>query len=150
MTKLPKISGVRSAGKTQFTITLLNFEAGDEWNVYQATRFADLVKVVDGHLTNEVTIPDLSETGNYTFFVTLNNAPLSASVSLVSNHTDEEDSYIVVHAIGSASIDVSSDTFEAPWLASDLENVPVSIITNQVIEWLFSNPLMTFGKNQTL
>ena len=147
MPKLPKIAGTRSVNKLQFVITLLNFEAGDQWNVYQAERFGDLSKVVNGHTTAEVTIPDLLETGNYTFFVTLNNAPLS--VAIISEHLDEIPPHYTVEATDEASLLQINETVTLPWLAEPILTT-MTEVEGAIVEWLFSQPLMTFGKNQTL
>lgn len=133
--------------KTQFTITLLNYEEGDQWNVYMSERFGDLSKVVDGHETAEVTIPDLLGTGNYTFFVTLNNAPLS--VAIISEHLDEIPPHYTVEATGESSLIQINETVTLPWLAEPIETT-MTEVEGAIVEWLFSQPLMTFGKNQTL
>lgn len=150
MPKEPIYAGKRSADKTQFVIDLFNFEEGDEWNVYQGNYLGVTTKVVSDHLTASVTISGLDPRGNFTFYLTLNNAPLDQSLALVSDHTDEADSYIVVEPVGDSEIIVATATFEAPWLASDLIDVPVSHLTGARIEGNESSPRITFGKNQTL
>ena len=147
MPKLPKIAGVRSVGMTQFTITLLNFEEGDQWNVYMAERFGDLSKVVDGHTADEVVISSLDEEGNYNFFVTLNNAPLS--VAIISEHLSEIPPHYTVEATDGASLLQINETVTLPWLAEPI-NTTMTVVEGALVEWLFSQPLMTFGKNQTL
>lgn len=147
MPKLPKIAGTRSANKLQFVITLLNYEEGDQWNVYMAERFGDLSKVVDGHTEAEVVIPNLSEIGNYIFVVTLNNAPLS--VAILSEHLKEMPPYYTVEATGDASLLKINETVTLPWLTEPIETT-MTEVEGAIVEWLFSQPLMTFGKNQTL
>ena len=150
MIKQPNISGQRSVDKTLFTITLLNWEEGDDWNVYMGDWLGQTSKVVTDHPTASLAIPDLDPEGNYIFYVTLNNAPLSQSLMLISDHTDEEEPYVVVEPVGLSDIVVSTATFEAPWLEQDLIDVPVSDLTNARIEGNESSPRTTFGKNQTL
>lgn len=147
MPKLPKIAGVRSVDMTQFTITLLNFDAGDQWNVYQAERFGELARVVSGHTTNEVVISDLAVTGNFTFLVTLNNAPLP--IAIVSEHLDETPPHYTVEATGDSVLTKINETINLPWLALPISTT-MTTVEGALVEWMFSQPLMTFGLNQTL
>ena len=148
--KRPQISAVRQSNGTEFLITMLNFEAGDTWNIYRANdKFGELIEEVRDHDQAAYTITGLDPDQNIMARVSYNNAPLSASIEITEDYEDSE-SYVVVAPLGDTVISDTTETFQAPWMDNDLTNVMVATLENEIIEWIPSQPVISIGENQTL
>lgn len=146
--KLPDISINRSG--TDITVTLDNFEAGDTWNIYVGpNHISNLSKDVANHDQASYTINNTDPEKNYVLRISLNNAPPTASVTILVDNSTETPPYVVVEAKGDTVLTPVTITKAVSW-GADLTDLPFIEGQNFLIEWEPSKPIITIGKNQTL
>jgi hypothetical protein len=146
--KLPDISIARSG--TQLVVTLDNFEAGDTWNVYLGDDYiSGFTEQVRGHDQPSYTITGLDAGANYILRVSLNNAPIEDSLTILSDDPDDTPPTITFEAIAPTTAAATTITKTVSW-GADLVDLPAVVIDGFIEEWEPSGPRISIGDNQTL
>lgn len=143
----PRISAA-FISDTDVKVSILNYEAGKQVNLYMATGYLGVPEELIRDLeAAEYIIEGLNPEGIYKIVASFNDAPIEQSILIVSKDAGPPP-IITFSPVGDTTVTETQQVFAVSW-GADLA-LDILQIEGLIEEWYHGNETIATGQNQTL